>query len=187
VAPALPTTPSQTVGPFFAFLVHTGSDEVVAGDHPGAVRLEGRIVDGDGAGVPDSLVEVWEADPAGRYPHPDDPRHAEVEPGFTGFARSGTDDDGRYRFVIVVPGPVPAPGGGWQAPHLAMSVFARGLLDRVITRVYFPIDGVDLAADPVLAAVDPDRRDTLVATAGPEGFVFDVHLQGDGETVFFDV
>jgi protocatechuate 3,4-dioxygenase alpha subunit len=187
VAQGLPTTPSQTVGPFFAFLVHPGSEEVVAPGSPGAIRLEGRVLDGDGIGVPDALIEVWQADPAGRYPHPDDPRHAEVEAGFHGFARSGTDGEGRYSFVTVVPGPVPAAGGAQQAPHLAMSVFARGLLDRVITRVYFPVDGVDLATDPVFGAVDADRRETLVARAEPDRYVFDVHLQGEGETVFFDV
>lgn len=185
--PSLPTTPSQTVGPFFQFLVRPGEEMVVPADHPDAVRLEGHVFDGDGVGVPDAMVEIWQADPNGRYPHPDDPRRAECESGFTGFARAGTDADGRYRFVIVIPGSVPAPNGGLHAPHLAMSVFARGLLDRIVTRVYFPGDDAALAADPVLASVDDDRRGTLIAARMGDGFQFDVHLQGDRETVFIDV
>jgi protocatechuate 3,4-dioxygenase alpha subunit len=182
-----PTTPSQTIGPFFHFLFEPGVERTVPDDHPGAITIEGRVLDGHGEPVPDALLEIWQADAEGRYPHPDDPRGDECDPAFTGYARSATDKDGRYRFVTVVPGPVPAPDGGEQAPHLAVSVFARGLLNRLATRIYLPVAGADLSADPVLAGVDEDRRATLIATADGDRFVFDVRLQGDGETVFFDV
>ena len=195
----LPTTPSQTVGPFFQFLIHEGEELLVPADGPGAIRLEGRVTDGEGAPVPDAMLELWQADPEGRYAHPDDPRHADCEPGFTGFARAGTDADGVYRFVTVKPGSVPTgaagdddgTGDGLQAPHLAMSVFARGLLDRLVTRVYFSDDDEDrLASDPVLALVPADRRSTLIAAVDaddPTRYRFDIRLQGDGETVFFEV
>jgi protocatechuate 3,4-dioxygenase, alpha subunit len=133
------------------------------------------------------MLEIWQADEEGRFPHPDDPRHAECDPGFTGFARSATDADGRYRFVTIVPGRVPSADGALQAPHAVVSVFARGLLDRVVTRVYFPVDDAALASDPVLALVALEQRATLVARRGGDGFEFDIHLQGDHETVFFDV
>jgi protocatechuate 3,4-dioxygenase alpha subunit len=193
----LKTTPSQTVGPFFQFLLRDGEERLTAADQPGAIRLEGRVTDGEGAPVPDAMLELWQADAGGRYPHPDDPRHGDCEQDFTGFARAGTDAAGCYRFVTVKPGMVPGPDpdGPVQAPHLALSVFARGLLDRVVTRVYIPPaadDGDDdlLAADPVLALVDEERRPTLLAVADaddPSLFIFDIRLQGDGETVFFEI
>jgi protocatechuate 3,4-dioxygenase, alpha subunit len=184
------TTPSQTVGPFFHFLVRPGEECVVPPDHPEAIRLEGRVVDGEGAPIPDAMIEIWQADTAGRYAHPDDPRHEECDPSFTGFARAGTDAEGRYRFVTIRPGAVPGPDGDGQAAHIAMSVFARGLLERVTTRVYLPNDDDVLAADAVLAQVDSDRRSTLLAVVPPDDpdrLVFDIRMQGDGETVFFDV
>jgi protocatechuate 3,4-dioxygenase alpha subunit len=183
-----PTTPSQTVGPFFQFLLRAGEEEVVPGDDPGAIRLEGRVTDGDGAPVPDAMLELWQADAGGRYPHPDDPGHGDCDPAFTGYARAGTDADGRYHFVTVKPGAVPGPGGRQQAPHLAMSVFARGLLDRLVTRVYFADDLRE--SDPVLGLIDEDRRSTLMAVPDaddPARFRFDIRLQGDGETVFFEI
>jgi protocatechuate 3,4-dioxygenase alpha subunit len=185
------TTPSQTVGPFFQFLLREGEERVVPTDRPGAIRLEGRVVDGEGEPVPDAMLELWQADADGRYAHPDDPRSGECDPAFTGFARAGTDADGRYTFLTVKPGAVPTPDGrGMQAPHLAMSVFARGVLERLVTRVYFEDDGQALDADPVLAAVDAERRPTLIAVAGgdePACYRFDIRLQGEGETVFFEV
>jgi protocatechuate 3,4-dioxygenase alpha subunit len=191
VGEPLPTTPSQTVGPFFQFLIRPGEERAVPPGQAGAIRLEGRLTDGEGAPVPDAMLELWQADAGGRYPHPDDPRSGECDPGFTGFARAGTDADGRFSFVTVKPGAVPAVAGhGDQAPHLAMSVFARGLLDRVVTRVYFSDDEALLSSDPVLALVDVDRRSSLIAVADvtdPSCYRFDVRLQGDGETVFFEV
>jgi protocatechuate 3,4-dioxygenase alpha subunit len=184
------TTPSQTVGPFFQFLIHAGEERAVAPNHAGAIRIEGRVTDGEGAPVPDAMLELWQADADGLYAHPDDPRPGERDPAFGGFARAGTDEDGRFGFVTIKPGVVPAPGGGDQAPHLALSVFARGLLDRLVTRVYFSDDEERLAADPVLSLVDAERRPTLIAAADagdPSCYRFDIRLQGDGETVFFEV
>jgi protocatechuate 3,4-dioxygenase alpha subunit len=171
-------TPSQTVGPFFAIgLPWPEGPHAVPVGTPGALWLRGRVVDGAGEPVPDALIETWQADPSGRY-------GAE---GFRGFARAATDDDGHYAILTVKPGPVPGPDGSIQAPHLAMSVFARGLLNRVVTRVYFPDEEAANAADPVLATVPAEARATLVARAGPDGYVFDIRLQGDDETVFFAV
>ncbi len=178
-------TPSQTVGPFLAIgLPWRDGVVVVPAGTPDAFHVTGRVLDGAGAPVPDAMVETWQADPDGRFAHPDDPRGA-ARSGFRGFGRSATGLDGRYRIVTVKPGRLPTPDGGTEAPHLDVSVFARGLLDRVVTRIYF--DDEDNSADPVLASVDPDRRATLVAVGGPDGYRFDIVLQGERETVFFDV
>jgi protocatechuate 3,4-dioxygenase, alpha subunit len=194
-------TPSQTVGPFFAMrLPWPDGPFVVPEDTPGAITIVGRLYDGDGNVIPDGLVETWQADPAGRFAHPDDPR-GPAGPGyqaFRGFGRCPTAADGSFRIVTLKPGPLPAPDGGTEAPHLDVSVFARGLLDRVVTRLYFPDEQAANAADPVLASVDADRRDTLIARADPAEptdplagpatvLRFDIRLQGDRETVFFDV
>lgn len=185
-------TPSQTVGPYLELgLPWADGPFAVAAGTPGAIRISGQVLDGAGAPLPDAVVETWQADPDGRFDHPDDPRGA-AKPavaGFRGFGRSTTDAEGRYEIVTLRPGPLPAPEGGTEAPHLDVSVFARGMLDRVVTRVYFPDEEAANAADPVLSAIDdPARRATLVAEAGADGeFRFDVRLQGDRETVFFDV
>jgi protocatechuate 3,4-dioxygenase, alpha subunit len=187
-------TPSQTVGPFLAIgLPWPDGPFVVPEGTQGAITITGRVTDGAGEPVPDALVETWQADPSGRFSHPDDPRGAPAEPvaGFRGFGRCPTGPDGSYRIVTLKPGPLPAPGGATEAPHLDVSVFARGLLDRVVTRIYFPDEAAANAADPVLASIgDPGRAASLVARADPEaaGWLrFDIRLQGDGETVFFDV
>ena len=152
----------------------------------GAFWLTGRVTDGEGAPVPDAVIETWQADPDGRYDHPEDPRGAAT--GFRGFARAPTDADGRFAIHTVKPGPVPGAGGALQAPHLEMSVFARGLLNRVVTRVYFADEAAANASDPVLADVAEDRRPTLLAEpAADGGYRFDVRLQGADETVFFAV
>ena len=183
---ALQLTPSQTVGPFFSIgLTWEDGALVVPEGATGAFWLRGRVFDGDGAPVPDAVVETWQADPEGRYGHPDDPRGAET--GFRGFARSPTDPEGRFAIHTVKPGPVPGPGGAPQAPHLAMSIFARGLLNRVVTRVYFADEADRNAADPILGDVPEDRRATLLATRTDDGYAFDVRLQGEDETVFFAV
>jgi protocatechuate 3,4-dioxygenase alpha subunit len=152
------------------------------------VWLRGAVYDGHGDPVPDALVETWQADPEGRFDHPDDPRGAKqsaVE-GFRGFGRCATDASGRYEIYTVKPGPLPAPDGDLEAPHLDVSVLARGLLHRLVTRVYFPDETAANDADPVLATVPPDRRPTLVARAQPDGdLVHDIWLQGEHETVFF--
>ncbi|MFI5937744.1 protocatechuate 3,4-dioxygenase subunit alpha [Actinoplanes sp. NPDC051494] len=171
-----PGTPSQTVGPYLSIgLSWNEGPHVVAADEPGAIWVRGVIRDGAGTIVPDALVETWQADPQGRF-------HT---PGFRGFARCGTDDDGRWAIRTLKPGPV-----GSQAPHLAVSVFARGLLHRVVTRLYFADEPTANATDPVLASIPAERRGTLLATPRADGYHFDINLQGTDdqgtdETVFF--
>jgi protocatechuate 3,4-dioxygenase, alpha subunit len=188
-------TPSQTVGPYLAIgLAWPDGELAVAPGTPGAVMISGRLLDGAGQPVPDGVIETWQADPGGRFDHPDDPRGARSSdvPGFRGFARACSGPDGVWRLWTLRPGPLPAPDGGLQAPHLDVSVMARGLLDRIVTRIYFPEDadrpgpGGHLA-DPVLRSVPADRRATLVAIPSEGGYRFDILLQGDGETVFFDL
>lgn len=181
-------TPSQTAGPYLhiGLLWPDGSD-VVAEGTPDAIVISGYVRDGAGNPAADALVETWQADPDGGFAHPDDPRGATAYPGFRGFGRCATDAEGRYWIRTLKPGPLPAPAGATEAPHIDVSVFARGLLDRVVTRIYFPDEPELNAADPVLSRIDPARRDTLVATAADGGYRFDIRLQGDGETVFFDV
>ncbi len=184
---ALPT-PSQTVGPFLQIGVRTDWSDLVAPSSPGAIRLQGIVFDGDGAPVDDALIELWQANRAGRYAHPEDAREdLPLEDGFRGFGRCQTDADGAYRFVTVKPGPVPALGGGMQAPHIAVSVLGRGLLKRLATRIYFPDEHEANAADAVLSTVDPKRWSTLIAVPDDGALRFDIHLQGERETVFFDV
>jgi protocatechuate 3,4-dioxygenase, alpha subunit len=190
----IPVTPSQTVGPFLTVgLLWADGQFVVPDGTAGAITIAGRVLDGAGGPVTDALVETWQADADTRFNHPDDPRGAAVSatPGFRGFGRCATDQDGRYRIVTVRPGPLPCPPGGAEAPHLDVSVFARGLLDRVVTRIYFADEAEANAADPVLSAVAPERRETLLARAVPGApaneFRFDIRLRGPRETVFFDV
>jgi protocatechuate 3,4-dioxygenase, alpha subunit len=191
----LDLTPSQTVGPYLALaLPWADGPFVVPADTPGAIVISGRVLDGAGEPLPDALVETWQADPDARFDHPDDPRGPAkpAVPGFRGFGRCATDADGRYRMVTLRPGPLPCPDGGTEAPHIDVSVFARGLLNRVLTRIYLPDQAEANAADPVLASIeDPRRRDTLIAVPEPGGqagqFTFDIRLQGAGETVFFDL
>jgi protocatechuate 3,4-dioxygenase, alpha subunit len=194
----LPLTPSQTAGPFLAIgLPWPDGPFVVPEGTPGAITIAGTVRDGAGDLVTDALVETWQAGPDGRFAHPDDPRGPADSPaghtaaGFRGFGRCATDSAGEYRIVTLRPGPLPRPGGTVEAPHLDVSVFARGLLDRLVTRIYFPDEEEANAADPVLRSIaDPGRRATLVAagTPGrPGGFRFDIQLQGRGETVFFAV
>jgi protocatechuate 3,4-dioxygenase alpha subunit len=184
-------TPSQTIGPFLAIgLPWPDGPEVVEPGTEGAITISGRVFDGAGEPVPDALVETWQAAPDGSFAHPGDPRGG-GDRGFRAFGRSATDPDGRYRVVTLRPGAFPGREGGTEAPHLDVSVFARGLLDRVVTRIYFADEAAANAADPVLSTVDPERRGTLIATAVPGGeagsFRFDIRLQDPQETVFFDV
>jgi protocatechuate 3,4-dioxygenase alpha subunit len=177
--PATPSTatPSQTVGPFFAFgLPYGDGPRVVPEWHADAIRIHGVVLDGAGEPVPDALLEIWQAGPDGRAPVAEG---ALVRDGhdFAGFGRCPTDGAGHYWFSTLKP--------GGPAPHVAVTLFARGLLKQVITRIYFPGEaGND--TDPVLSAVPAGRRDTLVAVRdGDRSYRFDVRLQGDGETVFF--
>jgi protocatechuate 3,4-dioxygenase alpha subunit len=175
-------TPSQTVGPYLAIgLPWPDGPDVVTGDVDGAVWIRGVVTDGAGSPVPDALIETWQADPQGHFNHPDDP-NGRTATEFRGFGRCPTEADGSYTIRTLLPGAVDG-----QAPHIDVSVFARGLLNRVVTRIYFPDFATANAQDPVLARVPADRRDTLIATATEDGYQFDVRLQGAGETVFFDV
>jgi len=190
-------TPSQTVGPYFHygltpydydFSVVFGNNLVTPDASGERIRIEGRIIDGDGQGINDSLVEIWQADSAGRYAHPAD-RRALPNASFKGFGRCDTDKDGGYSFETVKPGAVPGPNGAPQAPHIGVIVFSRGMLRHVYTRIYFSDEKND--ADPILAAVPADRRSTLIAKRadrnGHAVYTLDIRLQGDGETVFFDI
>jgi protocatechuate 3,4-dioxygenase, alpha subunit len=208
----LPLTPSQTVGPFFALgLPWPDGPYVVPEGAPGAITITGRITDGAGDPVPDALVETWQAAPDGSFGHPDDPRPAAPGPpapgpaaGWRGFGRCPTDAEGRYRIHTLRPPPLPTGDGHTEAPHIDVSVFARGLLDRVVTRIYFPDEEGANAADPILNSVAARLREaSLIAKPEPAGvYRFDIRLQGDGargngeqgngeqgdgETVFFDV
>lgn len=166
-----PPTASQTVGPFFSFaLLELVRPELVPPETPGSIRIEGTVLDGAGAPVDDAMVEIWQADAGGR------------------FGRCGTDAEGRFWFVITKPGVVPDADGRPQAPHLDVSVFARGLLKRLVTRIYFPDEEAANAVDPVLSALpSADDRATLVAVPSGDVLRFDIRLQGERETVFFVV
>jgi protocatechuate 3,4-dioxygenase, alpha subunit len=183
---ALIQTPSQTVGPYFAIgLPWEDGPDVVPPSTPGSFWIRGTVFDGMGEAIPDALIETWQADPNGRFDHPDDPRGAVA--GFRGFGRSAADSQGLYGIRTVKPGPVPYNDGRLQAPHLVVSVFSHGLLDRVTTRIYFGDEEAANAADPVLAAVPAERRDTLIAKPTAEGYHLDIYVQGPNETVFFAV
>jgi len=187
---ALVPAPSQTSGPFLSIGLlrdHVGPS-VVPEDDPRAIRIRGRLLDGNGDPVPDGLIEIWQANAAGRYAHEEDMRaDIPLEDGFRGFGRSGTVDDGWFEFVTVKPGRVPAPDGELQAPHIVVLVFARGLLKHLVTRLYFPDESEANGADPILSELDETERATLIGRAEDGGLRFDIRLQGDGETTFFAV
>jgi protocatechuate 3,4-dioxygenase alpha subunit len=176
-------TPWQTVGPFFHDALPYDAGPQVAGPSvPGRLRLAGAVYDGAEEPILDALVEIWQPDPSGRFAT--SPGMYAVPSSFRGFGRSATAS-GEYEFFTVKPGAVPTVDGRSQAPHIAMSVFARGMLRRVVTRVYFPEDSLE--ADPLVDSLPESRRASLVAVPAADGYRFDVHLQGDLETVFLDV
>ena len=189
-------TPSQTVGPFFHDCLmreDARCDVLCASDTEGVrIRVEGCVYDGDGEVVPDAVLEVWQANHHGRYNHPADRRDLPLDPRFTGYGRIATGHDGRFCFTTVKPGAVPYDGDRAQAPHIAVAVLGRGLLNHLYTRIYFDDEPAN-ADDPVLLRAPEDRRATLVArrdadAAGADAvYRFDVVLQGAGETVFFDL
>jgi protocatechuate 3,4-dioxygenase alpha subunit len=188
-----PQTPSQTVGPFFAIgLPWPTGQYVVPPETRGAITIQGGVYDGAGELVPDAIVETWQADPEGRFADLWDHHGPTRTPGFRGFARCGTDPaaDGEptgYEIVTLKPGRVPGPEGTLQAPHLDVIVMARGMLRHLVTRLYFADEPEANAEDPVLEHVPAGRRSTLLAGRVEGGYQFDIHLQGAGETVFFDV
>lgn len=193
----MPATPSQTVGPYFTMRLSGEGDNVLTTPETLGVRIrvEGRVLDGDRNHIEDALVELWQADSSGRYHHPaDDRADVPADPAFCGFGRCASDFlTGTYSFLTVKPGPVPHPNGGVQAPHLSLTIQARGMLNPTFTRVYFPDEEPANAADPVLASVPTDRRSTLIAElvdrsdSSVPTYRFDIRYQGDDETVFFDV
>lgn len=179
---------SQTVGPYLHIGLTWLSTERMAGRGVKGERVvvQGRLVDGDGIGVSDGLVEIWQANAAGKYAHPDDRQRKPLEKGFRGFGRVPTNGRGRFRFSTIKPGRVPGPGGRLQAPHLNVTVFMRGLLKQLSTRIYFPDEAAN-AEDPILKRVPAARRATLVARRKAKGVLeWNIVLQGRNETVFFD-
>ena len=189
-------TPSQTVGPFFAYgLTSDGaydwndafSNNLVTPDASGErIRIVGRVTDGDGAAVPDAMLEIWQADAQGRFSDPQDTR-GPANTTFKGFGRTGTTPNGAFAFETIKPGAVPDVDGKPQAPHILMAVFARGMLLHLYTRIYFDGETAN-STDAVLAQVPADRRGTLIAKREADGaYRFDIRIQGDDETVFFEV
>jgi protocatechuate 3,4-dioxygenase alpha subunit len=183
----LPATASQTVGPFFRIgLEHLYVADIAPAAAAGEkISIHGRVIDGDGKPVDDAILEIWQADPNGRYAHPDDVQNKPPTPGFKGFGRVPTDENGAFRFTTVKPGSVAGPRGMPQAPHLLVAVFMRGLLLHLVTRIYFPED-VANATDPVLNLVPAARRSTLIAKKIGDALEWNLILQGENETVFFE-
>jgi protocatechuate 3,4-dioxygenase alpha subunit len=186
-------TPSQTVGPFYSIGLTGKVMNVLADDSTKGqrIRIEGQVFDGDGRPIPDVMIEIWQANAYGRYHHPDDKQEKPLDASFSGWGRSGTDEKCFYGFDTIKPGPVPGAAGSVQAPHISVVVFARGMLSHAYTRMYFADEPAN-ESDPVLNSVkNPARRKTLIATRedrnGKAIYRFDIRLQGENETVFFDV
>jgi protocatechuate 3,4-dioxygenase alpha subunit len=180
-------TASQTVGPFFHDAhITVLVTEATAGER---IRLEGRVLDGDGVAVPDAMIEIWQANSHGRYNHPADTRDLPLDAGFSGYGRTGTDADGRFVFTTIKPGAVPFDAERMQAPHICVVVAGRGLLNHLYTRIYFADEAAN-ADDPILARVERARRDTLIAAReerdGAAVYRLAIVLQGPGETAFFN-
>ena len=188
----LKQTPSQTVGPFFQFGLIFGGENVLVDDQTAGQRIhiKGHVFDGDGQAVPDALIEIWQADAHGIFNHPADPRRAKADPHFHGFGRADTRQAGLFTFQTIKPGRVPAHGQQEQAPHINIRLFARGMLVHVLTRLYFSDETLN-QTDPVLTSIaDPERRRTLIAQLEQSDdlptYRFDIVLQGERETVFFE-
>ncbi|WP_068272338.1 protocatechuate 3,4-dioxygenase subunit alpha [Aldersonia kunmingensis] len=171
-------TPGQTIGPFYGYaLPFERGDELVPPQSPGSIRFHGTVTDGDGKPVPDAMLEIWQADADGEISRSPGSLHRDGWT-FTGFGRASTDDAGHFSFTTVQPGPT-EPG---KAPFIMVTVFGRGLLNRLFTRAYVPGDGV--ANDPLLQSLPEERRNTLIAERDEQGLRFDIRLQGEDETVF---
>ena len=183
-------TPSQTVGPYFSMRL-AGDGENILTSREDHIVIEGRVRDGAGDHIEDALLEIWQAGPSGRYDHPDDTRDLDLDPHFTGFGRTASNfETGEYRFETLKPGRVPDAEGALQAPHISLIVQGRGMLNPVFTRIYFSDEEEANHDDLVLRGVPAKRRDTLIATkepgSDPTVYRFDVVMQGEDETVFFD-
>ena len=188
------TTPSQTIGPFHRIMVPwEGGATLTRADDPAAITLEGKVVDGAGMPVDDCVIEIWQANVHGRYAHPDDTREVPLVEGFDGFGRVITDQNGCFNIITVKPGRVPGPGDSIQAPHISLSLFSRGLLKRLATRLYFSDEEAANEDDPILQSIeDASRRKTLIAARSDSSlsqpvYGVEIHLQGPNETVFFDL
>ncbi len=185
-------TPSQTVGPFYSIaLTDRAMNRLVTDNTPGQrISIEGQVIDGDGKPVPDAMIEIWQANAAGRYNHPDDKQEKPLDQSFTGWGRSGTEPSGSYFFDTIKPGLVAASDESVQAPHINVVVFARGMLLHAFTRIYFSDESAN-ETDPVLNSIEKERRHTLIANRQDESgkvvYRFDIRLQGENETVFFDM
>ena len=191
MAEKLVPTPGQTVGPFFALGLDRPEWSDLARGNPQGERIviEGQVLDGDGAPVPDALLELWQANAAGRYNHAEDQQTDKpLDPNFLGYGRVATDAQGRFRIKTVKPGPVPGRGNALQAPHINIALFARGLLIHLYTRIYFADEAAN-AADPLLSSIDDEAvRSTLCARRTQAGlYHFDIVMQGENETVFVDI
>ncbi len=182
-------TPAQTVGPYFAIgLPFEDGPLIVPEGTPGLIRIRGAVYDGRGEIIPDHLIEFWQPDAEGRFADIYGYGEQSTLPGFRGFGRCGYEDgDGTYEMVTVKPGRVPGADGKLQAPHIDVTLFARGMLNRVVTRIYFADETEANASDQVLSTVPAERRHTLLAQPTQDGYSFDIRLQGPGETVFFDI
>ena len=182
-------TPFNTVGPFFKLLVRDrpeGTDCLVTeGTQGERITIAGHVRAGDGSAVNDGLVEIWQADARGYYHHPEDSNHAAADPEFSGFGRAATTPDGAFSFTTIKPGGVAGPEGGKAAPHVLVSVMARGVMSRCWTRMYFEGEPLN-EGDPILALVPSERRHTLIARRRGHTYLFDIVLQGEHETVFFE-
>lgn len=185
---SLRASTSQTIGPYLRIglewmVIEDLAPQGVAGER---VKIEGRVLDADGKPVNDAAVEIWQANSHGKYASPEDSQDKPLDPRFRGYGRSLTDNDGNFRFRTIKPGRVPGPDGKLQAPHVTVTIFMRGLLKQLVTRIYFPDEPAN-ADDPVLNLVPAERRASLVAKKKGDGLLeWNVILQGRNETVFFD-
>lgn len=186
----LEQSPSQTVGPFFHFGLFHGGENILINDATKGqrIRIIGHVFDGDGAAIPDAMVEIWQADAEGYFNHPADPHQTDADKHFRGFGRSDTANDGIFSFETIKPGAVAGQNSNLQAPHINVRVFSRGMLIHADTRLYFADEPAN-DGDALLNSIDPARRRTLMAILVDSGSVstyrFDIHMQGNDETVFF--
>jgi protocatechuate 3,4-dioxygenase alpha subunit len=187
---SLQATTWQTVGPYFRIGLERLYEANIAGDASGdLITIEGRVCDGLGEPIPDAILEIWQANRHGKYAHPEDTQAKPLEAGFRGYGRVPTDDLGRFRFTTIKPGPVPGIKREQQAPHLVVGLMMRGLLKRLVTRIYFPNEPLN-EQDEILRLVAPERRRTLLlqpVAETPGLFTWEIHMQGDAETVFFEI